>query len=326
MKFTRKSRSKNLLLVGVWVNRNWILGNWVREIQKRSKQNSHIMWVASVFAGKHFWENFVKFPLPEYGAYFFSYPSIFESYLASNDARVKGKSIVNYTHNLDELGSLEHQAHILNQAFSVHFNCSRDAESLIEFGLKPEKVRLVYGAIDESCRNYIETEKETNLIVLASRFGQRKGAELLPKIVNSLPEYSFCVLGRGWDEFINTSGLSIAPNFIYKNFDKLSRDHVMSRAEIFLSLSNLEGGPIPLIEAMSMGCLPIATDTGFARDFIQDGRNGYLVPRFPKADEVIEAIKNIGLLEISPSIAVRDLSWDRLAEIVIKDFESILKQ
>ena len=213
---TKKSRS--LLLVGVWVNRNWILGNWVKEIALRSQGAAHIYWTFSVFAQKHSWEKFVKYPLPKYGAYFFSYPSMFESYLKSNPDRYRHRSIVNYTHNMDELGDLKHQAKILNQAHSIHFNCSANSDSLIEAGLNPKKVRLVFGAVDSDCSPLVGIKRESKTILLASRYSERKGLDIFPEVVSLLPEWKFIILGRGWEKFLKDNNLDSNPNIEYQFF------------------------------------------------------------------------------------------------------------
>jgi glycosyltransferase involved in cell wall biosynthesis len=323
MRFLRTEKSRSLLLVGVWVNRNWILGNWVKEIALRSQGRAHIHWTLSVFAQKHFWEKLVKYPLPRYGAYFFSYPSMFESYLKSNPRRYQNRSIVNYTHNMEELGDLNHQAQILNQAYSIHFNCSTNANSLVEAGLVPTKVRLVFGAVDADCYQQANIQREPKTILLASRFSERKGLGIFPDVVKLLPEWKFIILGRGWEDFLKESGLTNNPNIEYQFFDKEARNIAMSRATLFLSLSTLEGGPIPLIESMSMGVIPVATDTGFARDIIVDGKNGVVIPNPPTAAQVHKAILSASELTGSPEESVGHLSWDRLANIVMSDADSI---
>jgi glycosyltransferase involved in cell wall biosynthesis len=320
----RKNRkSRSLLLIGLWVNRNWILGNWIKEIESRSDGHARVHWVASVFANKHFWEKFVKFPLPKYAAYFFSYPSIFESYLRSNPETFQNRSIVNYTHNLEELGSLNHQAQILNQAHSVHFNCSSDADALIAAGLNPRKVRLVLGAVDSDCSLDKNYEREPKTILLASRFSERKGLDMLPEVVKLLPEWKFIILGRGWEDFLRKSRLAANPNLQYLHFNKENRNIAMSRARLFLSLSKLEGGPIPLIESMSMGVIPVATDTGFARDVILNGKNGIIIPNPPTPEQIHSAIHAAEKLDGLPEQSVKHLSWDRIASIVMKDAKSI---
>ena len=317
-------RRESMLLIGVWANRNWILGNWLKEILIRNPRQSKIWWVVSVFASKHFWEKLLHFPLPKYGSYFFSYPSIFESYLKSNPGKFKSKSIVNYTHNESELGTIAHQASILNQAFSVHFNCSRDAENLVDQGLDPKKVRLVYGAIDEDCSPIGPIEKEPKTVLLASRYGARKGLDILPSLVQALPDWHFFILGRGWESFLTSSGLIRQENVEYTHFNKSTRNMFMKRAKIFLSLSSLEGGPLPLIESMSWNCIPIATDTGFARDFIVDSRNGFILPVNPTTNETVTAIEKSELISVESRISVAHLTWERISGIVWDDHRNII--
>ena len=323
MRFPRSKRSRSLLLVGVWVNRNWILGNWIKEIALRSQDSAHVYWAFSVFAQKHFWEKFVKYPLPGSGAYFFSYPSMFESYLKSNPKRYLNRSIVNYTHNMDELGSLKHQARILNQAYSIHFNCSANAELLVNAGLNPKKVRLVFGAVDSDCSPQPGIKRENKTILLASRYSERKGLDILPQVVDRMPEWKFIILGRGWEGFLKKSKLDINPNVEYQIFTKDTRNVAMSRATFFLSLSRLEGGPIPLIESMRMGVIPVATDTGFARDIIVTGKNGVVIPNPPTVVQVHKAILTAADLTESPQESVAHLTWDRLANIVMSDANAI---
>ena len=171
-----------MLLVGVWVNRNWILGNWIREVQARGKEWSSLYWLPSVLANKHWLEKFLKPPLPKVDAYFFSYLSIFERYLEKN-SHYENRSIILYTHNDPELGSSEHQVEILNRAFSVHFYCSRDAEKLVALGLKQEKVRVALCAVDVDCVRDQNISREPKTVVLASKYGSRKGLETFPELV-----------------------------------------------------------------------------------------------------------------------------------------------
>ncbi len=323
MKKLLRKHSNFLLLVGVWVNRNWILGNWIKEVNSRYRSETKIHWVASVFAGKHVWEKLVRFPLPNYGSYFFSYPAMFESYLNSNPKRFAYKSIVNYTHNMDELGTLKHQAIVLNKAYSVHFNCSRDAENLIMNGLRKEKVRIVYGAIDEDCQTISAIAREPKTVVLASLYSERKGLNILPSIIEQLPDWKFLVLGRGWESFIEKNQLLASNRFEYFFFNKTTRNEIMSRGTVFLSLSSLEGGPIPLLEAMKLNLIPVSTDTGFARDFIENGQNGFLLSNPTNLTEVCNAIRKTEQIKPNTRERVEHLTWDRLSDLIIRDSRAI---
>jgi glycosyltransferase involved in cell wall biosynthesis len=315
------SRKNKMLLIGVWVNRNWILGNWIREVQARSKVNFTLRWVPFIYSGKRKIENFFVPKFSKNDAYFFSYPTIFKKYLELNFNEYAGRSIILYPHCEPEMGTLEEQVKLLNQAFSIHFYCSADAYKLRDLGLKPEKIRLAFCAVDVDCVPDLSVSRRNNLVVLASRFGPRKGLEILPEIVSARPDLDFIALGRGWEEFISNSSLASAGNFSYTKFNKENRNRIFSEATLFMSLSNLEGGPVPLIEALEMGVIPIATRTGFAPDLIREGENGYLLPLVPTVSEVLDAIREAlsKRLEIKSS----GLTWDRLASMTIQDFREI---
>lgn len=306
-----------MLLVGVWANQNWILGNWIKEVRTRSSENFDIRWVPSIYAQKRKFEKLAHIPLPRRSSYFFSYVTIFEHYLNQDVPRFSGKSIVLYPHNEIEMGTLEHQVKILNQAFKTYFFCSTDAEQLVAHGLMRSKVEIAHCAVDVDCVfNPIET-KSSNTVILASRFGPRKGLSILPEIVRTMPHLKFIALGRGWEGFISDTRLNLLNNFDYYPLNKATRNEFFSRAGIFLSLSNLEGGPVPLIEAIAMGCVPVVTRTGFAPDLIQHNINGFLLKNPPEVSEVRAALASACLVKVEPILGF--LTWDRITQLMIRD-------
>jgi glycosyltransferase involved in cell wall biosynthesis len=316
----------DLILVGMLANRNWILGNWIRAIRDRNPKTSLIWWLPSVYASKHFWERFIFLPIPRAKSYFFSYSSTFAKYLAKYPERFLNNSIVLFTHNMDELGSLEHQATILNKAFAVHFNCSKDAEMLVGAGLESEKVRIVLGAIDENCFVIPSIKRQQNRILLASRYGPRKGLSIFPQVFHELSDFDFTILGRGWSKFLVETNLINHPRLTYRKFTLQTRNEEMSRATYFLSLSNLEGGPIPLIESIHLGMVPIATNTGFARDVIHGPTDGVIMSQYPTSNEVVMSIKMAVEKCTSNRGLVAHLNWDRISNLVMADVNDVIKK
>jgi len=310
-----------MLLVGVWANRNWILGNWLREATARSQVNFDIRWVPFIYANKRPMEKFFRIPLPKRDSYFFSYITIFEHYLSLNRMRYQDKSIVLYPHNESEMGDLDHQAWVLNQAYKTYFFCSADARQLISHGLSEQKVEVALCAVDDDCVLDSRITKSPKTIILASRFGPRKGLEMLPILVRAMPDFKFIGLGRGWEDFIEQTGLGRETNFEHYQFSKETRNKYFSEAGIFLSLSNLEGGPVPLIESIAMGCIPIATCTGFAPDVVQDKKNGLLLPLDATPLEVEQAIRLASTMNANPVIGF--LTWDRITQMMIRDKREI---
>ena len=316
-------RSEKMLLIGVWANRNWILGNWLKEVRIRAPKIFSIVWLPFIFAGKREIEKFIPKILPNRQSYFFSYLTIFESYLKKNSDKISNRSLIMYPHNEPELGSLDHQAKILNKAFAVYFFCSFDANQLIKVGLKRDKVRIAHCAVDVDCVLTDIYHREPNMVVLASKYGPRKGLEILPEIIKNRPDLNFVCLGRGWENFIASTKIDKLPNFTYIELNKQSRNEFFSKASIFLSLSNLEGGPVPLIEAMAMGVYPIATKTGFALDLIVQQSNGQLISTKPTVPEVLAALD--AAISMPGQTPFRELTWDRITSMMISDHYKIKK-
>ena len=72
-----------------------------------------------------------------------------------------------------------------------------------------------------------------------------------------------------------------------------------------------------------MGVIPVATDTGFARDLIVQGKNGLVIPNPPTAIQVRDAILMAKTLTGSPQESVKNLNWGRLSDIVMGDARDI---
>ncbi len=308
---------KNIVFVGIAINMFWILGKWIKELHKIP--NTKIIWTFSSYSKNSVWRNKWVPKLPEASLYFFSYISLFRKYLDLNPSKFQGKSVVLYTHDEGNIGSSVEQSLLLNNALSVHFNCSKDAERLVSAGLKKEKVRIVFGAVDDSCKRNPKIRREEKTILLASRFSQRKGLNILPEIISLMPEWKFIILGRGWRKFLKKNQLLKNNQICYKKFNIKNRNKYMNKAQIFLSLSNLEGGPIPLIESMTVGVIPVATNTGFARDVIQDGKNGIILNMSPKPEDVVAAIYAAAEILPSTTNSVSKLTWERMRNILQSD-------
>ena len=95
----------------------------------------------------------------------------------------------------------------------------------------------------------------------------------------------------------------------------------MPKAHIFLSLSNLEGGPIPLLEAMRFGLIPVVTNTGFANDVITPSIDGIILELPVSTNNVVEAIKKTDVIARDSLNRVNHLTWDRMRGLLIDDLD-----
>ena len=88
---------------------------------------------------------------------------------------------------------------------------------------------------------------------------------------------------------------------------------------VFLSTSNLEGGPIPLIEAMMSNCIPVTSNVGFCPDIIKHGENGFLFDiSNTNAKEISKLIiKAFNLTELNIRDTVLNYNWDSFSRNVL---------
>ena len=89
-------------------------------------------------------------------------------------------------------------------------------------------------------------------------------------------DYQLIVVGDKYDDYIDK----------YKGHPNIhlvgKMDNVgdyMSLADYFVLTSDMEGLPITLLEAMSLGVIPICTPAGGVVDVVHDGVNGYMAPK-----------------------------------------------
>lgn len=69
----------------------------------------------------------------------------------------------------------------------------------------------------------------------------------------------------------------------------------LAYADYFILSSGYEGLPLTLLEAMSMGCIPVCTPAGGIKNVIRNGENGFLAKGFESADlhaSIKEALQN----------------------------------
>lgn len=125
----------------------------------------------------------------------------------------------------------------------------------------------------------------------------RKSPELLLSIADRLDaaHYAFVLIGPDWQPYaaaLQERGWTvIAPGLVP---DPLQYRY-FGEGDIYLMLSRLEGGPLPLLETMGLGMWPICTPTGMAPDIIRHGENGFMVSPFDgsNADQIADEVSRL---------------------------------
>lgn len=128
--------------------------------------------------------------------------------------------------------------------------------------------------------------KNIPVFIHVARYGKEKNQELLFNAFNKLhndgKDFLLVVIGAGFD---NSPYMHLNETSHIKILGaKQNVGDYLACADYFVLSSIYEGLPLSLLEAMSMGCIPISTPAGGVVDVIRDGENGLLSPSFEDND------------------------------------------
>ena len=242
--------------------------------------------------------------------FYLHYISFFHALLSFKKITIK-KNIVYFTHHEKEtsLLSIKSLSKLLNLSDVVICLNSKDKEFLKLNGVNVE-IRVVIIGADRNLFKYHKRQNKGN-ICFVSAFYDRKNPEFICNIVKSLSSYNFFLLGPRWNSYKNFNQMLKLNNFKYLELSYDQYPNFYNTMDIFISVSFVEGGPVPLVEAMMSNLIPISSDTGHARDLIQDGHNGYIL----KNNNDLSEIQNLIQVGLRNPINVRDTvtnhTWDK---------------
>lgn len=153
----------------------------------------------------------------------------------------------------------------------------------------------------------------------------RKGQDLVLGIASRLPKtrYAWVFVGPKWADtaaVLRADGWTV----IYPGpLPEPEHYRAYGEIDIYLMLSRIEGGPLPLLETMGCGIWPIATPAGFAPEVIRDGETGALVREYDGqngTDVVCDVVARVREMNRYKLDAARDAVADSVAHLTWKRF------
>lgn len=175
------------------------------------------------------------------------------------------------------------------------------------------EIVTVYGAIDSDTFRPLDSTTEIKpFVLITSQAAERKRPELILEFIQDSPGISFVIHGKSWESY-DTKELS---NLEVRSFDYSRQPILMREASTFLSISWVEGGPFPILEALASGTPVVSTITGFAPDLINK-RNGRLIENpydFSSLREHIRDCLRLKMQVASNNLLPLDLSWKTLSQ------------
>lgn len=137
--------------------------------------------------------------------------------------------------------------------------------------------------------SHSSTEKtftEQPVIVMVARFEVPKRQDLLLEVLAELTDvpWQLQLIGDGslrpaLEEFVAQHNLTDRITFLG---DQLDVHSYLEKSDVFVLLSDWEGLPISIIEAMRIGLPIVATNVGGVKELVVDHDNGFLVEREDK--------------------------------------------
>jgi glycosyltransferase involved in cell wall biosynthesis len=250
--------------------------------------------------------------LPPAKSYFFAHYRLVKDAILQTPQIGRSKLLVWYTHPSDVGLSEQDLVYWLNQLHCVVATCSIARDQLISQGVAPSRVSVVLGAADPELFPG-HKRRSTGSVGICSAFYERKDPDRVIDIVSAMPHRHFILMGKGWERYQRFAELNAYPNFEYRQGAYSEYPKFYAALSVFLTVSKLEGGPIPLVEAMMENVVPVASNTGFARDLIEHGQNGYLFDVDAETSVICMLIDLAFEINANVRQAVERYSWRRFS-------------
>lgn len=284
--------------------RGWILDAISREIGSRQPNSWTVVYHPA--------------PAPKAKNIFFTHYLLFENYVERRPEALEGaNAFVWYTHPREEDPvSVAKRLLAFDHVTKVIFTCEANRQVWMERGLPEDKATVILGAADPGAFRF--HERGRGVVGLSSSFYERKNPDCLLEVLKLLPKRQFLLLGRNWHQYALFEEMKALPNFTYSTVSYRDYPDLYATFDVFLSMSNLEGGPIPLIEAMMSNAVPVASRTGFAPDLIRHGENGFIFDLDASPSEIAKLIEAAFALSGNVRETVVQYDWDSFSASVVE--------
>jgi glycosyltransferase involved in cell wall biosynthesis len=275
----------------------WILHGICREIEGHSG-------LRCVF---HLWPGDTLPPPAR--AVFVSHYSLFPSLLKADPALWSVPTLVLYTHP-DDHGIPEGELFwALGHATAVVTICTLFRDHVIARGVPRDRTAVVLGGADPAL--FPPHRRGSGAVGFSSAYYPRKAPDRVLEVARGLPHRRVLLIGRHWDQWERWGELRALPNFTYVEAEYAEYPALYRQMDVFVSPSLLEGGPIPLLEAMMSNVVPVASRTGFAPDLVRHGQNGFLFDVNAPGATVNALVEQALVLAADVRGTVAHLSWAR---------------
>ena len=315
---------------------SWILGTWAQQIVRIGTMHDYYFFPQHMLPYyTHEWESLLRIVdvvhfLGPYNVKRFAVPADIAKINSINHV-VHWEELIPYT-----------------EADAVMVVAEEWQAFLYTKGVSPERIFLFNNGVDTSkfyplhdkvaARKQLGIHSNACLIGYSAKFtsnyGGRKGVEVFLETLKTVAavDHTFGVLltGPGWDaavKQIESYGIEVH----YRPFvPDILMPTVYNALDLYVVTSRIEGGPAPLLESMACGVPIVTTPVGLAREYIQDGVNGLMVPKDNVHDTAQAILRLLASSELRSQLAnaalqtvERHLPWDKTLAAIEQMYERV---
>lgn len=324
----KNSRNKKVLLLSSY--RGWILEGMVRESAEALGINIRVLFIPQRLQDYFRIKNFAVYILGikiKGDCLFVNQSSYFKALLSTSIRFIPEKSRVLYTHKSnEEIEDLE-QIKMLQRTNKIFVLNSKIKKDLIVSGISEDKITTVFGAIDRKVYYPINYFNKNGSLVadpyvlVSGDCKPRKNPNMIIDVIRTMSDIKFVIHGRGWQEYLANQGTNNLENLKVVQFEIANNPQLVREALVYLSLSELEGGPFPTLESLASGTPVVVTDTGWNKEIVKSGF-GTVLSQTPTLSEVVTAINEA--IKLKPIVCSLDLlkgefTWKSLGQKLYAD-------
>lgn len=306
-------------------SKGWILDKICKIIMEASDKNCYILYTER--------NDQLTFTPPPAHEYFFSHYSVAFWSLVKYPELSSSRIGVWFTHFDNGKGiSVKELSSFFNTCYKIFTPNSRDKLALEAIGVDKEKLRVILGGADS---NFFRAHKRgKGKVGIVGAYYPRKQPSKIYDVVASMPNTEFMLVAPGpndvsnpgilWRNWAGFNALRKLKNFTYIESAYEDFPNHYDNMDIYLSLSELEGGPIPIIEAMMSNAIPIATDTGFARDIMVGETSKYILDVNAPVSKIVELINEAkGNTKLDVRALSAHLGWDNFGREINEEMNLV---
>ena len=263
--------------------------------------------------------------LPASRAYFFSHYSLFTAALLRFPQILSCLNFVYYTHTRD-IGLADYEiAFALNKCSKIYAMNAACVRELVAIGVENSRISLMVGAADEmrfTPSPIVRLAAKSRCVGFVvgfrshAHYRTRKNYDLMVDVIKELKDCNVVLVGPNWDQYERFSELRSLGHLRYLNVPYERYPAIYREMDVFVSVSSLEGGPIPLVEAMMSNVIPVVSNTGFATDIVEHGKNGFVFSTDATAAEISRLVRLAFTQQFSTRTTVEKLTWKSLSATI----------